>query len=254
MSYSPQQNNYSKFGFTPEEEEEEGPQYSQFGFEPEKSVEDQKEKAGAAKSILLGFAEAALGIPALIQYGVNEWSRPLEDLAYGEEANPTDFEKENPLLNVISKFPESEDETSRRLRVGSSGAALGALGGIPGILAGLVGSQAGQTVREVYGKNGKFDNFGPGELAAIGVDLAAGFGTGVASNVAKQGARQASSLHPVFKSGETGLDRAVASNAFKSVCLTAFTDPYNKVINPIPDTNQNHTSFPPNIGVNRATK
>jgi hypothetical protein len=172
-------------------------------------------KVGKAKSILYGLAEGALSIPGLAQYGVNEWSKGIEK-ALGNETKEMSFEEENPILNTISKFPESEDQTSRRLRVGASGAAIGTLGGIPGIIAGIVGSQAGQTIRELYGKEGKFEKFGWGEASAIGADVLAGGIAGIATSIAQGGraaaTRSASQIPAIFGSGETALERAVIKN------------------------------------------
>ncbi len=225
MSFSPQQNNdYSSFGFLPEKDEEHSAvDYSEFGFSPEaKDVlpteEPKKEKAGKAKSVLYGFIEAALGIPALAQYGVNEISRPLEELAYGKEEKEPSFEEENPLMSYLGSLPESVDEVSRRLRTGTAGVTAGAIGGIPGILAGLVGSQAGQTVREVYGKEGKFENFGIGEAGAIAADVIGGLGTGIGSAVAKSGktaASNAARAPSIFRPVESRLEKATVKHVLQ---------------------------------------
>lgn len=220
MNSLPQSNNlYQEFGFTPEEEEEETPQtdYSQFGFteeeKPAETPKPEKEKVGKYKSILYGFAEAVLGIPAMIQYGVNEWSKPFEKLAYGEEAPNLSFEEENPLLSIISKFPESKDEESRRFRAGAAGITAGAFGGIPGIIAGVVGSQAGQTVREVWGKEGKFEEFGWGEGTAIATDIITGAGAGVVGSLIKSGTRQATNAIPsIFRNAETKVGQTAVKN------------------------------------------
>src|ERR1044071_3056809 len=162
------QSNYSEFGFTPDEEEEAPSEdYSNFGFladikdemEGKTHIQEElkKEKAGKGESVLNGFIDAFLSVPALVQYGVNEISKPIEEALYGQDENPPSFEEENPVMNYLGGLKEGEDETARRIRVGTAGAVGGAIGGIPGIIAGLVGSQAGQTVREIYGKEGKFE-------------------------------------------------------------------------------------------------
>lgn len=237
MSFSPQ-SNYSQYGFEEEEQPsvdnqpensasvalpqtQQNPNipevaqqadYSNYGFEPE------KRKAGKGESILLGLAEAFLGIPGLIQYGVNEYSKGLEK-AFTGEATQLPFEKENPILNVSSKFPESKDEASRRLRTGTTGAIMGAPFGIPGIIAGLIGSQAGQTVREMYGKKGKFDDFGWGEAGAIGADIVGGGLAGAATSLARGAARgaanQTSRVPAIFENPQTGLQRAIVKNTIQ---------------------------------------
>ena len=181
-------------------------------FEPEDDFTPEKEKVGKTKSALYGLAEGILGIPALVQYGVNEWSKALEQ-AFGQEDSNLSFDKENPILNLISQFPESEDQASRRIRTGVSGATIGALGGIPGIIAGVVGSQAGQTVREIFGKEGKFENFGWGEGAAIGADLLAGGIAGIGASLARSSTRAgagagASQVPSIFQEG-----RGILANA-----------------------------------------
>lgn len=220
MSFSPQPNatDYSIFGGKKVEEEDQPVQevqpvketkvdYSQFGGKP---VEKEPEKVGNAKSILYGFIEDVVGLPALAQYGINEYSKGIEK-ALGQESNLS-FEEENPLMSYLSKLPESKDETARRFRAGSSGVTAGALGGIPGIIAGLIGSQAGQTVRELFGKDGKFDEFGWGEAVAIGADLVAGLGTGIGVSAAKNAAKQAARAPAIFGKGETVLQRASIKN------------------------------------------
>lgn len=185
--------------------------YSQFGGKPVN-----QEKAGKAESALNGFIEAVLGIPALAQLGVNEFSKGLEESYYGKEENPQSFAQENPLLNYLGSLPESKDESSRRIRTGVTGATLGAFAGIPGIIAGVVGSQAGQTVRELYGKEGKFENFGWGEVGAITADLVAGLGTGIVSNALKTGVKQGANAvkNPaIFNPANTRLEKAVVKNA-----------------------------------------
>ena len=188
-------------------------------FEPEDDFTPEKEKVGKTKSALYGIAEGILGIPALVQYGVNEWSKALEQ-AFGQEDSNLSFEKENPILNLISQFPESEDQASRRIRTGVSGATIGALGGIPGIIAGVVGSQAGQTVREIFGKEGKFENFGWGEGAAIGSDLLAGGIAGIGASLARSSTRAgagagASQVPSIFQQGRGILANAQIKNVIQ---------------------------------------
>lgn len=211
MSSLPPSNNYSKYGFEPETQTQ---NYSEYGFEPEKKP---KEKVGKVASTLYGAAEGLLAIPSLIQYGVNEWSKGLEQ-ALGQEPSNLTYEQENPLSAILSSFPESEDETSRRLRIGASSTIASAPFGIPGIIAGLIGSQAGQTVREVYGNEGKFEDFGWGEVGAIGADIVAGGLTGIATGALRGGQRAASqtaNVPAIFQSGETGLQKAVIKNTIQ---------------------------------------
>jgi len=237
MSFSPQ-SNYSQYGFEEEEaqpvdkqpensalvaspqtqpnpnipENAQQPNYADYGFEPE------KHKAGKGESVLWGLAEAFLGIPGLIQYGVNEYSKGLEK-AFTGEVTQLPFEQENPILNISSKFPESKDEASRRLRVGTTGAVMGIPFGIPGIIAGLVGSQAGQTVREMYGNEGKFDEFGWGEAGAIGADIIggglAGAGASLARGATRGAANQAARVPAIFENPQTGLQRAIVKNSIQ---------------------------------------
>lgn len=163
-----------------------------------------KRKAGKAESIVLGAGEAILGIPALIQYGINEYSKALED-------EPTDltYEQENPIGAFLQQLPESEDELSRRLRVGTGGVISGIPFGPAGIAAGLFGSQAGQTVREQFGNEGKFDEFGGGEIAAILVDVLTGGTAGVVTDIARNAPRIAAREVPIaFEEGRNTLQRA----------------------------------------------
>lgn len=181
--------------------------------EPESEASD---KIGKAKSILAGFAEAALFIPGLIQAGSNKIKEGIDsavESVTGFSLYGKGYEKgeQNHILDFISSLPESEDESSRRLRAGASGITAGAIGGIPGILAGLVGSQAGQTVREVYGEEGKLEGWA--EAGAIGADLLAGLGTGIVSSAARSGARQANKIPAVFRAGDSVLERASIKNA-----------------------------------------
>ena len=80
MSSSLQSNSsYSDFGFEPEQQEDSEQissqpdnSYSNFGFEPE------REKTGKLGSAWYGLLEGVLAIPALAQYGLNEYSKSLE--------------------------------------------------------------------------------------------------------------------------------------------------------------------------------
>src|SRR5690606_7913507 len=84
-------------------------------------------------------------------------------------------------------------------------------------IAGLVGSQAGQTIREVYGKEGKFDEFGWGEGAALGVDVLTGGAAGIGTSIARKGVQAATSEIPsIFRNARTGLQRQVTKNAIQS--------------------------------------
>jgi hypothetical protein len=237
MSSSLQQNDidYSSFGFEPEEVtqpyETERPKleqvsnseqvnnskqidnnkYEQFGFAPE------KEKIGKLASLGYGVLEGLLGIPALIQYGVNEYSKGIEKAVYGDEAPQLSYEEENPISSYLQTLPESEDQAARRLRVGASGVTMGATGGIPGIIAGLVGSQAGQTIREVYGEEGKFKEFGWGEGAAIATDLVTGAGSGILASAGKNAVRAAGQVRPPtpFQRATSKLQNSVVKRAIQ---------------------------------------
>ena len=185
-----------------------------YGFEPSKGVgvKTSQGKVGKVQSALYGAAEGALAIPALLQTAVR---KPLNYI-FGESPEEKKFYEEESLASNLGKFPESEDEASRRIRTGVAGATTGALGGIAGIVAGLVGSQAGQTVREVYGNEGKFEEFGWGEVGAITADLVAGLGAGVATSLAR-GAKTATTkaatqVPAIFGEGNTALERAVIKN------------------------------------------
>lgn len=170
------------------------------------SSEKPKEKAGKLKSALYGAAEGILGLPALVQYGVNEWSKPFENM-FGEPAN-LPFEKENPLMNTLSQFPESEDATSRYIRQGTAGVVGGLPFGAPGVVGGLSGSLAGQGVREAFGEEGKFNEFGLGETAAIGTDIFTGglgaLATDLGRNISKASAKASSQL---FQNAESRLQK-----------------------------------------------
>jgi hypothetical protein len=209
MSYSNPSNSYSEFGFESETQQqtpEKSNDYSEFGFEGESPK--QKEKVGKAKSLLYGLAEGVLGVTGLLQYGANELSKGLEP----EGTPEIPFEKENPILSYMSKFPESEDQTSRRIRTGASGAITGSIAGVPGIVAGIVGSQAGQTIRELFGKEGKFEKFGVGEVSAIGADILSGGISGIATSLAKGSKVAASQVPAVFRQGTTALEKASIKN------------------------------------------
>lgn len=236
MSFSPQsKNNYSAYGFSAEDDNDpessalvaqpsaqQQNDYSKYGFDTEENGKP-KEKVGWAKSILYGLAEGAIGLGALAQYGVNEISKPIEQAFYGDEAPQLSFEQENPLLSTLSEFPESEDETARRVRTGVAGGVAGIPFGIPGIIAGVVGSQAGQTIREIYGNEGKFDTFGWGEGGAIAADLVAGGGAGALASLARQGprvagqqaAQQARNVPAIFQNAENAVQRSVIKNTIQ---------------------------------------
>jgi hypothetical protein len=217
---------YSSFGGTsidenPIQEEEKGEQqkeqpkvdYSQFGG---KAADAPKEKVGKFKSALLGVYEGILGIPGLVQYGVNEYSKSLEK-AFGTEVPEQSFEQENPILAHLSKLPESEGQAARRFRVAGNVLPLSVIGGVPGIIAGLVGSQAGQTVREIYGKEGKFDEFGWGEVAALTTDFVTGGAAGIGVSVARKGIQSAIQEAPsIFRNAQTGLQRQITKTAVQS--------------------------------------
>jgi len=200
---------------TASEEEQNVPEFnpSKYGAEETKPP---KEKVGKFKSALYGLAEGVLGIPARLKYEIGEVSKPIDEMFYGKDENPKTFEEENPILNAISSFPESKDEASRRIRVGFQTLPVSVVGGIPGIIAGLVGSQAGQTIREVFGKEGKFDEFGWGEGAAMAADVLGGVGAGVTQSLIR-GSRQATAqqVPAAFRQGGRGLQGKVVKNAIQ---------------------------------------
>ena len=190
-----------------------------YGFEPDSGtgVKTKQGKVGKAKSALYGLAEGVLGIPALLKTGQNYAQKGLEKLTgYPEEYSTAN---DNIPLEIMQEFPESENEAARRIRAGVGATTVGALGGIPGILAGLVGSQAGQTVRELYGKEGKFEEFGLGEIGAITADLVAGLGTGIGASLARGAkwvaAKAATQVPAIFGEGNTALERAVIKNTIQ---------------------------------------
>ena len=200
---------YSKFGGKPVSQPVD---YSKFGG---KQIQE-KPKAGPLESAWLGAQEAVLGIPALLEQGVAAYSEPLEKYFHGEEYKQLPPEQETPISTYLSKLPESEDQISRRIRTGTSGIVGGSVFGVPGILAGLVGSQAGQTVREVYGKDGKFDKFGWGETGAIAADLLAGGTAGALASLAKQAPRAAAETIPaIFQQPKSLVQRAVVKNVIQ---------------------------------------
>lgn len=216
LNQSKNEVDYSSFGGTRVDKsspKEEKVDYSQFGGKP---IESEKEKAGKFKSALLGIYEGALAVPGIVQYGVNEFSKGIEK-GVGNESPELSFEQENPILSHLSKLPESKGQAARRIRVGTSVLPLAAIGGIPGIIAGLVGSQAGQTIREVYGKEGKFDEFGLGEGAALATDIITGAASGIGVSLARKGAQSAARKTPsIFTNPRTGLQRTITKNAVQS--------------------------------------
>lgn len=234
MTFSPQSSrqDYSQYGFLQEEENQEqstnippteqitAPNYSEYGF----STEKPKEKVGWAKSILYGLAEGVLGVPALLEYLPNQKFSISQVLGGKEQAQEYAIESKRPgvIAEGLSTLPESEDETSRRVRTGTAGAVAGAPFGIPGIIAGLVGSQAGQTIREIYGEDGKFDEFGWGEGAAIAADVLAGGTAGTIASVARgttraatQGAQQTARTPAIFRQPQNAVQRAVIKNTIQ---------------------------------------
>ena len=197
MSYSPQFNNtdlqnqddyLKQFGFEPEKQlqpqpeqqieqpeqqlqpqTEQNNEFQQFGFEPE------QQKAGVVKSAGLGLLEGTLGVPGMLLSGVESALKPVTNAIVGDL--PT--ERAPNISNTLESLPKSEGQTARRVREGARALPISAAFGIPGILMGLVGSQAGQTVREVFGKEGEFEEFGAGELSALTADILFGGVTGL---------------------------------------------------------------------------
>ena len=238
MSFSNQLNDdFSSYGFVPEENNNEplnneNEDYSSFGFVAEnktplqtsisKQMEEKpkEDKFKKTKAYGYGLAEGALGLAGLATEGAQLFSNKLTDAVTGGQLNKIlpRQKVENPFLSAMSSFPEPKDEEERRMRTGASGAITGAPYGIPGIIGGLIGSQAGQTIREVYGKNGKFESLAP-EIGAITVDTLFGLGTGLATNLTKKlgksAIRTANNLHAIFKPAQTGLQKAVVKNAIQ---------------------------------------
>jgi hypothetical protein len=89
----------------------------------------------------------------------------------------------DPSKFILGNIPKSETQTGRRLRTATSAAVLsGPFGLIPAI-ASVSGSQAGQTIRETFGKDGEVGGFG--ETVAFLTDLLFSLGTGLGVDVAK---------------------------------------------------------------------
>ena len=135
---------------------------------------------------------------------------------YLDQTHPelqTEENKESPYSKLLSTFPESEDQLSRRARTGVSAAILGAPFGVPGVVGGVIGSQAGQTVRELFGNEGKFDEFGLGEASAIGADLLFGGASGIIADLVRQSPRIAAKAAPnVFQQGNSRLRNSLIKN------------------------------------------
>lgn len=196
----------------------------EYGFEPDKETNEQKkEKAGVGKSVWLGAQEAILGplsmvyggVDKLVQAGEKGIDTVLNSLGYDHTFKELTPEQRNPLGAYVESFPESEDEAARRARVGTTAVISSLPFGVAGVVGGLVGSQAGQTVREVYGKEGKFDELGWGELGALTADLFAG-GISGGLTAAAQGARRATQQVPsVFRHLENFIQRKSAKTAIQ---------------------------------------
>lgn len=147
---------------------------------------------------------------------------PSLDISYGpsrrekETASP---EALDPIGSLLRSMPESEDQTGRRLRTGISAVMTGLPFGVPGAVAGLVGSQAGQTVREVFGDEGKFNEFGVGEGSAILADILSGGAGAIATDVGRgalSGAKASTRQMPViFEEGNTLLKRAAQKSTIQ---------------------------------------
>lgn len=244
MSFSPQLNkkeDYSTFGFEPESQEQSSlqpikkqNQYQDYGFEPEKT---EQEKLGAWESIGAGLIEGTYGLAQSALEGPKKGFDALGEFVFGKENMPSpkpqdkdrfaldklswgiilDPNKESKVNEALRNLPESKDEWSRRLRVASQAAPISAIGGVSGIIQGLVGSQAGQTIREVFGKEGKFQEFGLGESAAILVDALAGFGANAGYKAAKNYSKTpVNNTSPIFKDNKSSLEKRVVKNTLQN--------------------------------------
>lgn len=91
------------------------------------------------------------------------------------------------VSKALSDLPKSETKAGRFVRTSIPSVAYGsgigfAVGGPPGALAGagtsLIGNLAGQTYREIFGKDGEMEST-PGEVGAIAVDVVASLSAGL---------------------------------------------------------------------------
>lgn len=181
-------------------------------------------KAGVVKSAGLGLLEGTLGVPGMLLSGVESTLKPVTEAIVGEL--PT--ERAPNISNTLESLPKSEGQTARRVREGARALPISAAFGIPGILMGLVGSQAGQTVREVFGKEGEFEEFGAGELLALTADVLAGGAAGLIESglrgatrvgtelITGKGVQSAKELVPaIFKSPKTYFQKAIVKNTIQ---------------------------------------
>ncbi len=187
---------------------------SQDDFQEDKASNPKKEKVGWLKSAMYSVPELGAGL-------LNLGDRALFG---GYLPNGPQEGALSKVNQVVSEFPESEDETGRRIRTGVpavlSGAATGfATGGPVGAIIGggsaLIGSQAGQSVRETFGEEGKFKEFGWGEGLALGADFITSLGLSTVGNAMRQGAQQATRIPPPFQQPNSRLQTAVVKNAMQ---------------------------------------
>lgn len=187
--------------------------YAQFGGKPAKPP---KEKVGKFQSLLYGLAEGPLALEALRKEGVNRATKFITKNILKSEKSDEEIDEQlkNPALETLSEFPESKDEASRRIRLAGQVGPISAIGGPLAALYGLIGSQAGQTYREAYGKEGKFEEFGKDEAIALGIDFATSLGAGALKSVVQAGVKgTANKIPAIFGQTETGLQKQVIKNA-----------------------------------------
>ncbi len=178
------------------------------------------EKLGKYDSFMAGMIEGTYGLAQTALEQPAEGLAKLGEYAFGEKQKklPKDRFDVLGINDFMRELPESKDESSRRLRVAGQTAPLSAIGGIQGIIYNLVGSQVGQTVREVFGKEGKFDEFGVGEAGAMALDLLTSLGLGVGLNAAQnyRATKPINTTPPILKNNRTGLERKVVQNSIQN--------------------------------------
>lgn len=210
-------NDYSKYGAIPvetEEQEQQAIDYSKYGATPVEPTKPEKEKAGWVKSALYSIPKAGAGLLNLADraiFGGNLPQGPEEGVV-------------SKVNQAVSELPEPSDEVGRRLETGVSSTAIGAgagflaggpVGAVIGGVSGLIGSQAGQSVRETFGEDGKFKEFGWGEGAALATDFVFSGGISAAAGGMRAAAGQAARVPPPFTQPSTRLQNAVVKNVMQ---------------------------------------